>query len=1032
MKLNKELLLPKPAHHEEIKKIAIKLLTTFEEYMNYEEFENQLIKYQEKKILHKIFNYIYTDRNNNLLEIFCINDKSDYVDLLLKYGADPNKINDHYKLAPIHFSVEKKHHNVIINLLKYSNVNINLMTSDKSRRTSLHIAVEKNDYQSVEILLSHSADPNIPDIYGSTPLHYAAERFDKEMVNLIMRGTKMFIDIDRYSSIQKINTRQLMKTTFPDIPLLPIQNYKNNYYVLRYYLHEGYENEFIDNLESLELKDIDELIKECSVNDKLSKFIPVLINKRILLPVNSPRSIDLHELSGVKIGSNFQHGHDGSTLVWNSPSLSLGSSRSRGNKSMSSLFGSRSIHSDAFSEAENDQEHELVNIDKLPSTQVPFYKTSEQANNSEQFESTIRQARQIAMKNTCPEVLKELFKSNVQGPENLMLCAENQDDSSIDPAALKAKLKCLKITLSQPNVNVRLQDEYGNTALHYANIIGDEELILNLLKKGSYLGHKNYNNVASVDHISEKILSKYFDSCLEIKPSKIVEENQLIFRYNSLNPHSCFYPENCFYLSEIESINAISKNSRLRHLLNHPLIESFLFMKWNQLKLIFFINCIFYIIFYLFLNLFIVTNTWLDYNKIQSNNTMTFEQENELFIIFFYGKSSVLRILTLLLIIILILREIFQFFLSPINYLKSFDNLLEFLLIITSIIAIFGGGIEVNIIAVLISSWNLTLLIGQSPKMSAGFEIFKTVANTFIKFSILFVPLFIGFGISFFILFGNIDKKNINLFDFIFKTFIMFTGEYNSNDLPFDLHPKASRIVFSIFVFLMAIILFNLLNGLAVSDTNSILGKAKLVNLTSRTKRLLCVDEIFRINPFGLCCETCKEYPLHRKWKLPSIFTNRLFLYPEYLAIKPYKNNIIVDWKKSGNEQCLPITHMDQEIVDRAIEIVSSNSERGLEELASDIDELKINISKIADDANKRDNFHRQGNDKILNLIDNTNNHLSNTHKDIVSKIDEIAKERRIEKLEETIEIMKNQMATLIESNNRMEYLIETYKKELV
>lgn len=49
------------------------------------------------------------------------------------------------------------------------------------------------------------------------------------------------------------------------------------------------------------------------------------------------------------------------------------------------------------------------------------------------------------------------------------------------------------------------------------------------------------------------------------------------------------------------------------------------------------------------------------------------------------------------------------------------------------------------------------------------------------------------------------------------KTIVMLTGEFDAGDLKFDTF--CSYLLFLLFVFTMTIVLFNLLNGLAVSDT---------------------------------------------------------------------------------------------------------------------------------------------------------------------------------------------------------------------
>ena len=53
-------------------------------------------------------------------------------------------------------------------------INLNLQTVGK-RKTLLHYSVEKGNYEMLQLLLYHGADPNICDDFGKTPLYWAFE-----------------------------------------------------------------------------------------------------------------------------------------------------------------------------------------------------------------------------------------------------------------------------------------------------------------------------------------------------------------------------------------------------------------------------------------------------------------------------------------------------------------------------------------------------------------------------------------------------------------------------------------------------------------------------------------------------------------------------------------------------------------------------------------------------------------------------------------------------------------------------------------
>jgi hypothetical protein len=69
----------------------------------------------------------------------------------------------------------------------------------------------------------------------------------------------------------------------------------------------------------------------------------------------------------------------------------------------------------------------------------------------------------------------------------------------------------------------------------------------------------------------------------------------------------------------------------------------------------------------------------------------------------------------------------------------------------------------------------------------------------------------------------------------LLKTVLMMIGEFEASNMTFD---HGAYFLFLFFVFIMTIVFMNLLNGLAVSDTQAIKNEAKLVTYKSRVKLL--------------------------------------------------------------------------------------------------------------------------------------------------------------------------------------------------
>ena len=84
-------------------------------------------------------------------------------------------------------------------------------------------------------------------------------------------------------------------------------------------------------------------------------------------------------------------------------------------------------------------------------------------------------------------------------------------------------------------------------------------------------------------------------------------------------------------------------------------------------------------------------------------------------------------------------------------------------------------------------------------------------------------------------------------------TIDQFVGELEFSDIPIDPDSKLSWLAFSFlvtFVFLIVVILMNLLNGLAVSDTGLIMEQAEIVSYISRVETISHLESILLGDPF--------------------------------------------------------------------------------------------------------------------------------------------------------------------------------------
>ncbi|XP_024888767.1 transient receptor potential cation channel protein painless-like [Temnothorax curvispinosus] len=507
---------------------------------------------------------------------------------------------------------------------------------------------------------------------------------------------------------------------------------------------------------------------------------------------------------------------------------------------------------------------------------------------------SVKKAAQAAVQQSDHAILQALLKvePNVANDLILSACLELGMPGKRGADNTPDRLKCLKLILEEENVNVRCSDNKGNTPLHYAASAGCREAVTLLLNRGSYIGHMNKFNVPPIADISAHTLSRYFDDCLQTRRDR-ANEYAIEFNYRCLMPHDDFPERDNAYRAprEMEVFKYIAGNGGLKHLLKHPLLSSFLYLKWHRIRHVLYANFAFYVIFYLVLNAYILSMTYDTQieNRTQIDNDTTDRPLASTLRIVWYQNNS-LRAFTTVMLLLFILREVLQFVSCIRSYLTSLRNWLEVALITLTIALLCGAGIQVGAVVILLSAWELVILISQHPRLSTGIEMFRTVSFNFMRFLFPYLFLILAFALAFYTLFKNGNDTNFPDPGLsLFKTVIMLTGEFDASDIPFISHPIWSHIVFMLFVFFIAIVLFNLLNGLAVSDTAEILSKAELVGLISRIRLITYIEHVAVGEPFRHC--SCCNSRLTR-WNPFGFLAKRILMFPYFLrdgkiSVKP-------------------------------------------------------------------------------------------------------------------------------------------------
>lgn len=577
------------------------------------------------------------------------------------------------------------------------------------------------------------------------------------------------------------------------------------------------------------------------------------------------------------------------------------------------------------------------------------------------------------------EVIKGLDENHNSLDVNTELCDHNR--------AFKILLK--KSEINPIELDINRSDDKGNTCLHYAAKVGDRDCIMSLLNEGAYVGKRNILGDPPLADINPKILESHLNKCIKTNGKSPKDINyEIIFSYNFLCPPKVYQQktadnsltqlEGQLYTSEnipeTDPLLFMTEIPELRPLLKHPVLTSFLHLKWFAIKRYYKVNLAFYVGFWSLLTAYIL----LTFKMGVQNSNMSLTQENvtefSTYKVPFSSDTAVsLWVVVLGFLIALIFRELFQLISSPITYITSLENWLEIcLIVLTSILMLCEMSYmtlrnQVSAVVILLSWGELILLVGRHPSLATHLEMFKRVTKNFLSFLVWYSILIIAFALSFYILFRN-DADNDNKFNnptsAMFKTIVMLTGEFDTFDsLPFSLHPIVSHALFLLFTFLIAIVLLNLLNGLAVSDTQLIRADAEIVAHVSRVKLIHYFETMAVGDPFSWIqnCASSLGFVIPSCNSLCSRqFYLKIKLFPDALndseiKILPNQRNFVDfgSFTKKKHNGCLANCqgyYLEKEIVNEAKSIIKLNSE-GSEKSCMEIMELFIKKFNAVDQA---------------------------------------------------------------------------------
>ncbi|KAL0130329.1 hypothetical protein PUN28_002163 [Cardiocondyla obscurior] len=359
--------------------------------------------------------------------------------------------------------------------------------------------------------------------------------------------------------------------------------------------------------------------------------------------------------------------------------------------------------------------------------------------------------------------------------------------------ALGKSLVTDKITklLLKWRANVNKADKYGYTPLHIAASNELSQCVNLLIKHEADLTARTIGGNSALSIVLRKT-----PTSLDVFERKLDKAFELIY------------------------LNTFVKEG-YKEILEHPLCQSFLYLKWHNIQKYYAVRLLFYLIYVLILTSWVIIALAHNcYNKSKGyiHNLSLCANATGIYG-FLYKHPTVLEIHY---------RSVKQFF-------TQVENLVELCVILnvfaTSFIytrKTYTWQSYLGAFGVLCAWSNLMLMVGQLP-----------VFGAYVALLLVYACLLIGFTVSFCVIFPR-SKWFSSPHTGLIKVLAMMTGELDFDDFFFSFEKKRAflftTLCFVLFLLFVTIVLMNLLIGIAVHDIKDLQKTAGLAKLVRQTK----------------------------------------------------------------------------------------------------------------------------------------------------------------------------------------------------
>ncbi|KAK2719029.1 transient receptor potential channel pyrexia-like [Artemia franciscana] len=430
-----------------------------------------------------------------------------------------------------------------------------------------------------------------------------------------------------------------------------------------------------------------------------------------------------------------------------------------------------------------------------------------------------------------------------------------QDKEGCTPlhiAAIKGNLKIMNLLISQnyDPIDLELADSEGRTPIHRAAYRGSTECIKLLASTGADLSRRTKSKNSAIKLIlslpdGPQCFKEMMDDsvqCNDVTPS----ERNFRIKYNYNLLLSKGRRNQMVNLDEVLEL----PEKKVEEVLEHPLVESFLAIKWQKVRHLYLLGFLAYIFLVLGVTIIVV----FGFCRLEVGQTLSE-----------FKEFILLQRILLAFLLLVVFQEFLQMLALRDKFFREIESVLKIVVLVTSCIILvvqtkYDWLLHVAAASVF-SGWvELMMLVGRLPTLGVYTLMFSSVAKNITKFLAAFSFLLIGFGLTFHILFT--ENAYNDVFVSLLRTFSMMTGdsEFENHFYPEDSSPPppgSSHLVYGLFLILVSIVLMNLLIGLAVSDIQGLVKVGRLKRLRKQGRYLIYLENAIYSRVFDVFFPKC-------------------------------------------------------------------------------------------------------------------------------------------------------------------------------